>query len=418
MSAPADPLLPQLAAACPKVRVAGPVDVVAGMPARLVAEPASTAEAAALLRAAAQLRLTVVARGAGTRLDWGLPPRACDLIVDTRRLNAIIEHAAGDLVVRAEAGVRLDDLQDKLAAEGQRLALDPAEHGTIGGLVATNTAGPLRFRYGAPRDLLIGITVVRADGTVARAGGKVVKNVAGYDLGKLFAGSCGTLGLVTEATFRLHPLPPASAVISVECADVAEATAVVHAAAASPLVSSAIELDWPVGSRPLSVFVLLEGDDASVSERAGRLLEIVGSRATAGSQLPATSRGTTQIRVAFWGGQLEQVLTLIRTGAAEHELAAAISGSAGAGVLDVSIGQSAPPQISAFVTGLRAGLAGLAGENMPPSVASAVVVAAPAEVREVVDLWGPVPSAGLMRAIKYQFDPEGRMAPGRFAGGI
>jgi glycolate oxidase FAD binding subunit len=431
MSAPAEPVPPQLAAACPAVRVADQADQVEDTPARFVAEPASTAEAAALLKAAAGLQLTVVPRGAGTRLNWGLPPRSGDLIVDTRRLSAIIEHAAGDLVVRVEAGVRLDDLQDKLAAEGQRLALDPQERGTIGGLVATNAAGPLRFRYGAPRDLLIGITVVRADGTVARAGGKVVKNVAGYDLGKLFAGSYGTLGLITEATFRLHPLPPVSAAVTVECTDPADASGVIHEVASSPLVPSAIDLDWHPGSGPMTVSVLLEGDDASVSERAGRLVGLLGNRATAGSRSaqrkradldrshPAGSEGGTQIRVAFWVGQLEPVLTAIRTAAAAHGLDAAVSGSAAAGVLDVGISDHASAEgISAFVADLRDRLAELRGQDMPPSIASAVVVTAPAEVREVVDLWGPVPSAGLMRAIKDQFDPEGRMTPGRFAGGI
>jgi glycolate oxidase FAD binding subunit len=431
MAAPNVPIPPQLAAACPAIRVAAPADDVAGTSAQFVAEPASTPQAAALLQAAAELQLTVVARGTGRHQDWGLPPRTCDLVVDTRRLSAIIEHAAGDLVVRAEAGVRLHDLQDKLAAEGQRLALDPEQPGTLGGLVATNAAGSLRFRYGAPRDLLIGITVVRADGTVAKAGGKVVKNVAGYDLGKLFAGSYGTLGLITEVTFRLHPLPAASAVIGVECADVAEAAGVVHAFASSPLVPSAIDLDWPMGSESLSVYVLLEGDEASVSERSDRLAGTLDSSAMAGSRSaqrkradrdrshPAAAEGITQIRVAFWVGQLQYVLTALSAAAAEHGVDAAISGAAGAGVLDVSIGRDArAEEVAAFVADVRGRLGELGGGDLPPSVASVVVVRAPAGVREVAEMWGAVPSAGLMRAIKDQFDPEGRMAPGRFAGGI
>ncbi len=210
-----------LASACADLTLASDLDAVGGRQARYVAAPASTAEAAALLRAAADLGLTVVPRGSGSRLHWGNPPASCDLIVDTRRLDRVLEHAAGDLVVSVQSGVRLDDLANVLATAGQRLALDPpgtADHGeiadrggTIGGLVATGAAGPLRFRYGGPRDLLIGITIVRADGTIAKSGGKVVKNVAGYDLGKLFAGSYGTLGLITEATFRLHSRPETAA---------------------------------------------------------------------------------------------------------------------------------------------------------------------------------------------------------------
>ena len=200
----------ELRAACTDVTRAGPADVVAGRPASYRAAPASTLEAAGLLKAAAGLGLTVVPRGAGTKLDWGAPPSGCDLIVDTRRLDQVVEHAAGDLVVTAQSGVRLAGLAKVLSVAGQRLALDRTgdeESGTVGGLIATGAAGPLRYRYGAPRDLLIGLTVVRADGAITKSGGKVVKNVAGYDLGKLFAGSLGTLGLITEDTFRLHPAP-------------------------------------------------------------------------------------------------------------------------------------------------------------------------------------------------------------------
>ena len=167
-------------------------------------------------------------------------------IIDTGNLDQILEHTAGDLVVSVQAGVRLDDLARVLAAAGQRLAVDPLDtSGTIGGLIATGAAGPLRYRYGSPRDLLIGITVIRADGTIAKAGGKVVKNVAGYDIGKLFAGSYGTLGLITEATFRLHPLPESTAWITLDCPDPASAAAAVQTIADSPVMPSAIELAWP-----------------------------------------------------------------------------------------------------------------------------------------------------------------------------
>src|SRR5215471_9643571 len=191
---------------------------------RFAASPATIAEASDLLRAAAAHDLAVVPRGGSSKLGWGAPPRRCDLVVDTRAMDRVLEHAAGDLVVRVQAGVGLAQLGEVLAGAGQQLALDPPPYSapppaagdaaayawqgaTVGGVLATGAAGPRRLRYGTPRDLLIGITVVRADGTVAHSGGKVVKNVAGYDLGKLFTGSFGTLGLITEATFRLHPLP-------------------------------------------------------------------------------------------------------------------------------------------------------------------------------------------------------------------
>src|SRR5262249_47931660 len=152
-------------------------------------------------------------RGSGSRLGWGVPPDRCDLVVDMLRMDAVVEHTAGDLVAKVQAGARMNHVLGVLAAAGQGIALDVPGAGTVGGWGASGV-GRRRLRSGSPRDLLIGVTVVRADGTVARSGGKVVKNVAGYDLGKLFAGSAGTLGLITEATFRLHPLPRARAFVS------------------------------------------------------------------------------------------------------------------------------------------------------------------------------------------------------------
>jgi glycolate oxidase FAD binding subunit len=476
-SAAAETIPAALANACADLNTSGDLDAVGGRHARFVAAPSSASEAAALLRAAADLGLTVVPRGSGSRMHWGPPPRTCDLIVDTRRLDQVVEHAAGDLVVTAQAGVRLDDLAKTLTAAGQRLALDPAgtgQHGggTIGGLIATGAAGPLRFRYGAPRDLLIGITVVRADGVIAKSGGKVVKNVAGYDLGKLFAGSHGTLGLITQATFRLHPKPDTSTWITVECASPEEAAEMVAVMAGSPLAPAAIEVDWPSAAESISVSVLLEGDASSVTARADRMRSLLGRGAVGlpsgnskrpdvssahptlaaedaahtgddqsddralGGVEPAVdpfrldrapvditerpSRKGTQLRIAFWAGRLETVLRIIREAGGEAGVDPAISGSAGAAVLDLSIsGQALPGAVVSFVELVRVGLGGMvAVVGGPPSVASAVVVCAPQEVLGAVDMWGLVPSLGLMRAVKDQFDPEHRMAPGRFAGGI
>src|SRR5580658_10287458 len=183
-----------LTGACAVVREGLAADAVSGIVPAFVASPASTEEASALLRAAAAHDLAVVPRGAGTGFGWGLPGLRCDLVVDMQAMDQVLEHAAGDLVVRVQAGVTIGQLASVLARAGQQLALDVPAEATVGG-----TAGPRRFRYGAPRDLLIGITAVRADGVVAHSGGKVVKNVAGYDIGKLLAGSQGTLGVVTEA---------------------------------------------------------------------------------------------------------------------------------------------------------------------------------------------------------------------------
>src|SRR5215475_2444011 len=286
-----DAALRALAAACAATRAAGAGDAVAGVMPRYAASPASVAEASAVMRAAGEQGLAVVVRGSGSRLDWGAPPRRCELVIDTLLLDQVIEHAAGDLVARVQAGVGLRRLGEVLAAAGQQLALDapparaapdgqePVSTATVGGTLATGTAGPRRLRYGTPRDLVIGITVVRADGTVASSGGKVVKNVAGYDLGKLFAGSYGTLGLIVEAVFRLHPRPASAAYVTVDCDGPDEAYWAVATAAGSELAPSAIELDRPARDQPVRVAVLLEGDPDGTAERAGLMATLLGKGA-------------------------------------------------------------------------------------------------------------------------------------------
>jgi glycolate oxidase FAD binding subunit len=433
----ADSIPAALVAACSEVRLSRPGDDVAGVQPSYVASPASTQEASVVLRAAASLGLAVLPRGTGTRIGWGVPPRRCDLVIEMTRMDRVLEHAAGDLIVRVQAGVRLPQLAGVLAAAGQRLALDPPPAGTVGGLIASGAAGPLRLRYGSPRDLLIGITVIRADGTVAKAGGKVVKNVAGYDIGKLFAGSCGTLGLITEAAFRLHPRPAASAYVTVDCPDAAAADRVISAAAGSALAPSAVEIDWPGRAAPVRAGILLEGDPAGAAQRAERMRGLLSAESAVSGTPPAwwgqgaaSAAGGTVVRIAFWAGQLASVLSAIRAAAAAADLDPAVSGSAAAGVIYAAVPpQAAPAGVAQFVPALRAGLgqhsgavsgsaSGPAASAVPGPAASAVVQQAPAQVRELVDMWGPVSSLSLMQAVKDQFDPEHRMAPGRFAGGI
>ena len=444
-----DAVLRALAAACPAARAADAGDAVAGVAPRYAASPASVAEASAVMRVAAEQALTVVPRGSGSRLDWGAPPRSCDLVVDTLRLDQVVEHAAGDLVARIQAGAGMRRLGELLAAAGQQLALDaapgggadPAGTGTVGGTLATGTAGPRRLRYGTPRDLVIGITVVRADGTVASSGGKVVKNVAGYDLGKLFAGSYGTLGLIVEAVFRLHPLPAAAAYTTVDAAGPAEARRMVAAAAGSQLAPTAVEISRAGRGHPVHVGVLLEGDPAGVGERAAQLRELLGAGAQTSPDAPGWWGGTgpsaghngaggagTLIRVGFWAAALPAVLAAIDGAAVAGGLDPLVAGSAAAGVIYVALGAGAhPAAVAAFIASLREALARGAEDarpasapvpDSPPVLASAVVVHAPPAVRELADMWGPVPGLSLMRAVKDQFDPGHRMAPGRFAGGI
>ena len=465
----ADPVLAALATACPATRPAQPGDAVAGVMPRFAASPATIAEASDLLRAAAVHDLAVVPRGGSSKLGWGAPPRRCDLVVDTRAMDQVLEHAAGDLVVRVQAGVSLAQLGEVLAGAGQQLALDPPPYSapptagsaaasgwqgaTVGGVLATGAAGPRRLRYGTPRDLLIGITVIRADGTVAHAGGKVVKNVAGYDLGKLFTGSFGTLGLIVEAVFRLHPRPASAAYVTVDCDGPDEAYYAVAAAAGSELAPSAVELDRPARDQPARVAVLLEGDPDGTAERTGLMAALLGKGAATHPDAPSwwgwpangrsgngqsadgqpdgaadAGEAGTLVRIGFWAAGLPQILRAVDAAALGAGLDPAIGGSAAAGVIYAAVGPDADPAaVAAFVFGLREALARGDGDarpasapvpDGPPVLASAVVVYAPPRARDLIDLWGPVPSLSLMRAVKDQFDPGHRMAPGRFAGGI
>ncbi|HLX47586.1 MAG TPA: FAD-binding oxidoreductase [Streptosporangiaceae bacterium] len=417
-----------LAQACANVRQAGEADAVAGVQPGWVAAPASVAEAAAAMRAAAELGLSVVPRGSGSRLSWGLPPDSCDLVIETGGLDRVIEHAHGDWVASVQAGVTLEHLAEVLAVRGQRLTLDvPAPagggQGTVGGVLATGMAGPKRLRYGTPRDLLTGVTIVRPDGLVAKSGGKVVKNVAGYDMGKLFAGSYGTLGLIAEATFRLHPVPAAVAYVSTECATAAQAAGTVAAAVQSPLQPSAVEIDRPAPGGPIGVSVLLEGNPAGVPARVDGMLGLLGGGAAQSPTPPAWwghgAGDGTLIRIAFWAGRLESILDAADAAAAAAGLRPVMGGSPGAGVLYAVIdGLAEPAAVASYVTELRNGAGHAAPAMLPPVRGSVVVLAAPPKVRERVDLWGPTPAAAVMRSVKHQFDPGHRMAPGRFAGGI
>jgi glycolate oxidase FAD binding subunit len=410
-----------LTAACGETREGGMADAIGGIVPGFVVAPGSTDEAAAVMRAAAEHELAVVVRGAGGRLGWGAPPSRCDLMIDTSRMSSVVEHSSGDLVARVQAGARMGDVAAALERDGQEIALDVPDDATVGGVVASGLAGPRRLRYGTPRDLLIGITIVRADGAVARSGGKVVKNVAGYDLGKLLAGSAGTLALITEATFRLHPLPAARVYVTAEYVAVGIACDAVAAAANSPLVASAVELSRPEPGGPIRIGVLLEGTEEGVAARAMRMADLLppaklGPAETSLAPPPwwrgvPNAEGGTLIRVSCWVSALPTALDAVDAAARDTGVSPAIAGSAGAGVLYLSLGADVADVASAgFVRSLRAALSGERG--------GVVVLAAPAAVREALSgyggMAGAVPALALMRAVKDQFDPGHRMAPGRF----
>ena len=417
-TAPPDPVLDALRKSCGegRARRAESGDAVAGVFPRFVASPASSLETADLLAAAAQHDLTVVARGAGTKLGWGLPPTRVDLVVETTGLSGVVEHVAGDLVCVVGAGTPVTELQQQLASSGQQLALDsPLPGATLGGTVAVSTSGPRRLLYGTMRDLLIGVTFVRADGVLAKAGGKVVKNVAGYDFGKLLTGSYGALGLVTEVVVRLHPRPAARRVVTVGLDDHREAARVARAVLGSQLVPSAIEVDQS-GDGPVTVTVLLEGIEQGVGARAQAALGLLGGHAVVSgdppagfTDLPFTADGTG-LKVTTTISGLEEVLRSARDLSAELGPAVVLRGSA-MGVLHAGLPAStAPDTVATVVDRLRTTAARYGG--------SLTVLTAPADVRAAVDMWGPVPGLALMRRVKDEMDPGHRLAPGRFLGWI
>jgi glycolate oxidase FAD binding subunit len=375
--------------------------------------PASTAEVVELMRSAATAGATVLVRGAGTTLHWGGSPSHVDIELDTRALTGVVAHEPGDLVATVRAGMSLVEFQQALGVAGQRLSLSAgSSEATVGGVLASGEAGPLRLRYGPGRDLLIGVEFVRADGVVARSGGRVVKNVAGYDLGKLLCGSYGTLAIITSATFRLHPRPRARAWVVTDVPALSELDGPLRAAATSTVVPSAVEIDLPGPGPAGALAVMIEGSPAGVDARCAALQQI----------LPGS---TTSTAPPEWWGRYpfgpEDVALRLSAGVASLPAAIAelrsaagtdlpVRGSAGVGVVHAALpGDVGGDALRETVTAARA------GAHVDGSV---VVLAAPPHVRDALDLWGPVPGLDLMHRVKAQFDPDGRFVSGRFVGGI
>ncbi len=257
------------------VQAASAPDVVAGVQPKLVVVPGSESELAQALRLVSEAGLAVVPRGGGTKICWGNPPARADVVLSTARLNEITEHAWADLTVSVGAGCTIQTLQETLAQHGQRLALDPLwpARATVGGVLSSNDSGSLRLRFGALRDLVIGVTLALPDGTLASSGGKVVKNVAGYDLPKLATGAFGTLGVITRAVFRLHPLPRNARSFSIRAKETKEARRLIHAIQNSKLAHTALQARFENEAAPL-VNILFEGTEVGLDAQEAHLKEL------------------------------------------------------------------------------------------------------------------------------------------------
>ncbi|MGH9104249.1 MAG: FAD-binding oxidoreductase [Acidimicrobiales bacterium] len=393
-------------------------DSVDGVVPGAVVSPCSTEEVASALRAAAAAGSTVVARGAGTKLDWGNPPEAADLLVDLSSMGAVVEHTSGDLVARAEAGTTLAHLEAVLAEQGQCLPVDEVVPGsTVGGVVATGLSGPSRYLHGPVRDLVLGATAVRADGVVVHAGSKVVKNVAGYDLAKLFTGSYGTLVVLTEVTFKLRPRPAARRFVVASYERPEDLARTLPGVLASQAAPTAVELGRAGPEAPLQLCVLVEGRPRPVGQRVAEVAGAMGPCEVSPEPPPGWAElpGPVTFKLTSVLSALPTLVAQVSSLAREHGLAAKLAGSAGTGVLFLGVpgegqgeGRTAP--LAGFLAGVRRAAAAGGGH--------ATVLRAPAPLKASLDVWGPVPGLELMRRVKDRFDPDRRLAPGRFVGGI
>jgi glycolate oxidase FAD binding subunit len=410
---------------------------------RWLARPGTVEQVAQLLSLASAEGLAVTPRGSGSSLALGNPPRRVDLVLDLGRLTTVLAYVPEDMVADVQCGITLDAMAARLGQHGQRLPLDPAPGGgrSVGGVLATAAAGPLRFRYGTGRDLLLGVRFVQADGVVTWGGARVVKSVTGYDVPKLLVGSLGTLGVLAEATLRLHPIPPAWGARLWTFDTAASAAAYIAAIVDSTLQPERVVL---LGAGALAAVrdtvpgspTDLPPDGAAVGVSVASTAEAVAAQLAFLERLAGPGGRGTDITGGFWSrlsaalgapvalkvagepARLGHWLTQLEHVARDGGVGLVAVGEAGSGVIRAALhrsggdGMPSGTWLAGAVAGLRAALA--------PEGGSLVVERAPRAVKETLDVWGPVAPEVLdvMRRLKHEFDPAGILNPGRFAGGL
>ena len=400
------------------VRQALAVDAVQAILPRLFVSPGTEKELAEVLSASNEMGLAVIPRGGGTKMSWGNPPASADVILSTARLNRIVEHVWSDLTVTVEAGCTFQKLSDALAQHGQRLALDPLrpEQATIGGVLSTNDSGALRLRFGALRDLIIGVTIALPDGTLASSGGKVVKNVAGYDLPKLVTGAFGTLGVITRAVFRLHPLPRNSKTLSISGCTLEETQRLIFAVQDSKLAHTSLQARFSQAAEPV-VDILFEGTEAGIAAQESQLRELAGASSvnpaphavwSVSQELWNSSDASALVKFSVLPASIGKAMESIHLVANTHQLRwSCVAQATGIGWLRLD---GSAENIHASLTLLRS--------EFGRDSASLVLFHRPPQTPQF-DAWGaPGDSLSLMRAVKNQFDPKNTLNPGRFLGGI
>ncbi|HUK12314.1 MAG TPA: FAD-binding oxidoreductase [Thermoanaerobaculaceae bacterium] len=416
-----------------------------GMVPRLVVSPGSQSEVEAVAAACSAAGAAMAPRGGGTALGLGNPPSRLDVLVALDRLARIVEFDAANLNVTAEAGVRLAELQRVLAEQREFLPLDPAqaERMTVGGLVETNASGPSRLLYGSARDWVLGLRAVLPSGERIRCGGKVIKNVSGYDMNKLFIGSLGSLGIVTEATFKLLPLPAARATVVGVFAELKPLAAAVTRTLESFLLPEALEaLDRQAlaavggalglaGRAGFGLAVSLAGSRATVERQVRDFTALLGEGkadatvavaeagcAAAWRAIREVHAGTAEPRVvAKVAVPIGRTLDLFASAEASLRrlsLAGALTAHAGSGIVRLSAAAGAGTALEPVAAALRA-----LRSEAEAADGSLVLEAAPVALKRVLDAWGePREGFSVMRRLKAEFDPHGVMNPGRFVGGL
>jgi glycolate oxidase FAD binding subunit len=394
------------------MRQGSETDAVDGVVPRQIVEPADANELAATLQSASREKHSTVFRGGGSKLGWGRLPSSIDLIISTARLNTLLVHRHGDMTATAHAGLTLAQLNRELSRYGQWLPIDSAfEAATIGGIVATNDSGPVRHRFGTPRDLLIGVTLALTDGRIVKAGGHVVKNVAGYDLGKLVSGSFGTFAAIVDATFKLLPIPQASATLEASYDDGDVLARDVMQVSTSQLEPMAFDVMLDGGQYRLRL--LFASSPAAVSAQVESAQRLLSRASTVVTGDPEMDIWTDQVRSPWAGtgavlrfGWLPAKLTELTT--LMHDVqqiagSVVMAGRVGTGAGFMRIDGDVRTQ-TAVVERLRSSV----------WVGNVAVLRATPELKRHVDVWGPpVSAADATRALKSMFDPAGILNAGR-----
>jgi len=401
----------------------GPPGIDGVMP-REIVEPASAEDVAAVLASASTQRTSVVIRGGGTKIGWGRTPSSVDVLLSTTRLNAVVAHEHADLTATVQAGARLDEVNHILARHGQWLPIESAfDESTIGGAIATNDSGPLRHRYGAPRDLLIGIRLALTDGRLIKAGGNVVKNVAGYDIARLMSGSHGSLAAIVSATFKLSPLPAATRTLVAAFDRADTLVAAVAAITSSQLEPAAVEIRTgsSVGSAfrrtsgPFQLLLKFESTPAALDtyvQRARALMQSTDSQVVSSQsevdlwrehiRAPWRSAGSV-VRFAWLPASLGGVLAFVdelRTSAADVELIG--RAALGSGLLRIDADVRVQRNV---VERMR---------SRSDTFRHVVVLRAEPSLKQQLDVWGPLGDAGSLGAsVKHALDPHGILNAGR-----